>query len=279
MQLKYFLECVEQRISQALAWNIDDSQYPQPQLAAAAEHLCKAQGAKRARPKLAYYFGISIDSDLDLLADVAVTAEFIHGASLLHDDVIDDGKIRRGNPTVNVVWDNLTAVLAGDLLLSESIKGLRRCPRVIAQEALDIVSEMTRATMLESHLRGSTSINKQQWIYIARGKTASMFRWCGRSAAFLGGSPEAAEHFRLFGDHFGIAFQMAEKEISDIDLYTKDKRHPSKAGTYLMAAVIYSSVYNVSPIGNAYDYGLDKQIQERLQVIAWKAVNKYFGRS
>jgi len=77
----------------------------------------------------------------------------------------------------------------------------------------------------------------------------------------------------------GIAFQMAEKEISDIDLYTKDKRHPSKAGTYLMAAVIYSSVYNVSPIGNAYDYGLDKQIQERLQVIAWKAVNKYFGRS
>ena len=46
-----------------------------------------------------------------------------------------------------------------------------------------------------------------------------------------------------------------------------------------MAAVIYSSVYNVSPIGNAYDYGLDKQIQERLQVIAWKAVNKYFGRS
>ena len=210
MQLKYFLECVEQRISQALAWNIDDSQYPQPQLAAAAEHLCKAQGAKRARPKLAYYFGISIDSDLDLLADVAVTAEFIHGASLLHDDVIDDGKIRRGNPTVNVVWDNLTAVLAGDLLLSESIKGLRRCPRVIAQEALDIVSEMTRATMLESHLRGSTSINKQQWIYIARGKTASMFRWCGRSAAFLGGSPEAAEHFRLFGDHFGIAFQMAD---------------------------------------------------------------------
>ena len=77
----------------------------------------------------------------------------------------------------------------------------------------------------------------------------------------------------------GIAFQMAEKEISDIDLYTKDKRHPSKAGTYLMAAVIYSSVYNVSPIGNAYDYGLDKQIQERLQVIAWKAVNKYFGGS
>ncbi|MBM74063.1 MAG: hypothetical protein CMK59_01575, partial [Proteobacteria bacterium] len=88
MQLNYFLECVEKRISHALAWNVDDSQHSQPQLAAAAEHLCKAQGAKRARPKLAYYFGISIESDLDLLADVAVTAEFIHGASLLHDDVI-----------------------------------------------------------------------------------------------------------------------------------------------------------------------------------------------
>ncbi|MBM75996.1 MAG: polyprenyl synthetase, partial [Proteobacteria bacterium] len=125
-------------------------------------------------------------------------------------DVIDDGQIRRGQPTVNVVWDSLTAVLAGDLLLSESIKGLHRCPRIIAQEALDVVSEMTRATMLESHLRGSTTLTKQQWLYIARGKTASMFRWCGRSAAFLGNDPEAAEKFGVFGDHFGIAFQMAD---------------------------------------------------------------------
>jgi hypothetical protein len=76
----------------------------------------------------------------------------------------------------------------------------------------------------------------------------------------------------------GLAFQLAEQEISEIDLYTQDKRHPSKAGTYLMAAVIYSSVYNASPIGNSYDYGLDPIIQERLQIIAWKALNQYLIR-
>ena len=73
----------------------------------------------------------------------------------------------------------------------------------------------------------------------------------------------------------GLAFKLAQKELPDIDLYTPDKRHPSKAGTYLMAAVIYSSVYNVSPVGNSYDYGLNQQEQERLQAVAWKALNNF----
>ena len=76
----------------------------------------------------------------------------------------------------------------------------------------------------------------------------------------------------------GLAFKLAEDEIPDIDLYTPDKRHPSKAGTYLMAAVIYSSIYNASPIGNTYDYGLGQYTQKRLQEIAWKALQNYVGR-
>ena len=73
----------------------------------------------------------------------------------------------------------------------------------------------------------------------------------------------------------GLAFELAQDEIPEIDLYTPDKRHPSKAGTYLMAAVIYSSIYNVSPIGNSYDYGLGQETQSRLQEIAWAALNRY----
>ena len=73
----------------------------------------------------------------------------------------------------------------------------------------------------------------------------------------------------------GLAFDLAQDEIPEIDLYTPDKRHPSKAGTYLMAAVIYSSLYNVSPIGNSYDYGLGQETQSRLQEIAWTALNRY----
>jgi len=76
----------------------------------------------------------------------------------------------------------------------------------------------------------------------------------------------------------GLAFELAQDEIPEIDLYTPDKRHPSKAGTYLMAAVIYSSIYNVSPIGNSYDYGLGQETQSRLQKIAWVALNSYLDR-
>ena len=76
----------------------------------------------------------------------------------------------------------------------------------------------------------------------------------------------------------GLAFQLAQEKFSDIDLYTPDKRHPSKAGTYLMAAVIYSSIYNDTPIGNTYDYGLGKDIQANLQEIAWETLKRYQGR-
>jgi heptaprenyl diphosphate synthase len=210
-----FLNQVEAQIISSLAWDKEASWSDRPTLAAAAQHLCMAPGAKRARPKLCYFFGLSVDVDFDLLTDVAVTGEFIHGASLLHDDVIDNGALRRGAPTVNAKWDNITAVLAGDLLLAESIKGLHRCPRTVVQEALEVVAKMTRSTMLEAHIRGSTNVPTRQWEYIAEGKTASMFRWCGRATASLVHDKEAMERFGIFGSHFGIAFQMAD-DLLDI---------------------------------------------------------------
>lgn len=75
----------------------------------------------------------------------------------------------------------------------------------------------------------------------------------------------------------GLAFQLSQLENPSIELYTPDKRHPSKAGTYLMAAVIYSSIYNVSPINNSYDYDLGSEVQLKLQETAWKSVSIYKG--
>ena len=75
----------------------------------------------------------------------------------------------------------------------------------------------------------------------------------------------------------GLAFQLSQLENPSIELYTPDKRHPSKAGTYLMAAVIYSSIYNVSPINNSYDYDLGNEVQLKLQETAWKSLLIYKG--
>src|SRR5687767_6338454 len=86
-------------------------------LTTAAAHLC-LNGGKRLRPRLVHWFGAAVDADTRRLADAAAAAELIHCASLLHDDVVDAGTLRRGQPTVNVLWGNTAAVLSGDLVLS-----------------------------------------------------------------------------------------------------------------------------------------------------------------
>ncbi|MFT5683153.1 MAG: heptaprenyl diphosphate synthase [Myxococcota bacterium] len=210
-----FLAEVERRIDTALSWDTEASWSDLPVMADAARHLCLAGEAKRARPRMVYMFGLAVQADTDALADIAMAAEFIHGASLMHDDVIDEGTMRRGRQTVNARWDNLTAVLAGDMLLSEAIYGLRRWKRPITEEALKLVAAMSRAAMLEAHVRGRTDVPIQQWRYIALGKTGAMFRWCGRSAAWLAGDEAALTGFGQFGDRFGVAFQMAD-DLKDI---------------------------------------------------------------
>ena len=210
-----FLAEVTNRISTALSWDEEASGSGLPIMAEAARHLCLAPGAKRARPRMVYMFGLAVEAELDALADIAVAAEFIHGASLMHDDVIDEGTMRRGRATVNARWDNLTAVLAGDMLLSEAIYGLRRWKRPITEEALKLVAAMSRAAMLEAHVRTRTDVPLAQWRYIALGKTGAMFQWCGRSAAWLAGDDDALRRFGQFGDRFGVAFQMAD-DLKDI---------------------------------------------------------------
>lgn len=209
----HFIEQFEQHIDEVLTWDSRQSLSTEPTLFAAARHLCLAKGGKRARPKLVYFFAKGLDLHTPQVLDVAVTAEFIHNASLLHDDVIDSGELRRGQPTVNVVWDSLTAVLAGDILLSESIRILKDCPRIVATEALELVSTMTRATMMEAHVRNHTNVSIPQWEYICDGKTSSMFRWCGRAVGHLADNADAVKRFDTFGYHFGLAFQLADDVV------------------------------------------------------------------
>jgi len=211
----HFIEAFEQHITTILQWDEKRSHLAEPTLFAAARHLCLAKGGKRARPKLVYFFAKALNVIEPRVLDIAVTAEFIHNASLLHDDVIDNGELRRGQPTVNVVWDNLTAVLSGDILLSESIRILKDCPRIIATEALELVSIMTKATMMEAHVRNRSDVSISQWDYIADGKTSSMFTWCGRAIGHLADNDDAVERFGRFGHHFGLAFQIAD-DVLDI---------------------------------------------------------------
>jgi octaprenyl-diphosphate synthase len=214
-ELLDFLGVVEQRIGAALVDGDSGPGVKGDTLMEAARHLVMGGGGKRARPMLVRHFGDAMSVPTAQLVEVAVSAELIHSASLLHDDVVDAGMFRRGRPTVNARWGNIVAVMSGDLILSSTLLRLVNVDARLAQSALAVVSEMTRAAIAEVEARGIMDLPMSQLLYIAEGKTGSLFGWCGQAAALLANNPEAVKRFDGFGRNLGLAFQIAD-DIRDI---------------------------------------------------------------
>ncbi|MFZ5442699.1 MAG: polyprenyl synthetase family protein [Myxococcota bacterium] len=208
---KPFLTQVETRIVAQLG---GETPKPEDTLVAAARHLCLKAG-KRARPMLVKIFGDTLGVAEDKLLVPAVAAELIHASSLLHDDVVDNGMFRRGKPTVNARWGNIVAVMSGDLLLSGALLELSKFDPRIAQAALSVVAEMTRAAIDEVQARGNLELTLDGLKAIGEGKTGSLFGFCGVAAAMVGHDEEAVRRFDAFGRRIGVAFQMAD-DIRDI---------------------------------------------------------------
>ncbi len=215
MDLHDFLALVERQINAALHAQGPPGLERSAILLEAGQHLTSAPGAKRARPRLTHAFGLIMGIDAEQLWPIAVAGEFIHGASLMHDDIVDDASLRRGRPTVNARWNNAVAVLGGDVMLCISIQTLASLPRVITHEAVEVVATMSRAAILEVESRGKIDLGLDAWTHIARGKTGALFGWCGRSPAQLAGDQEAMRRFSVCGEHLGLAFQLAD-DLKDL---------------------------------------------------------------
>ena len=202
---------------------------------AAARLLCLAKGSKKIRSEVVYHFGIPFQTKKEILVRMASAAELIHAASLLHDDVIDMGIRRRGEPTANIVYGNTIAVLTGDLLYSQALEFLQGLGVRVFEEATQVVKKMTIAASSENNQRGNLEISLDTWHRIALGKTAVLFAWCASSPAMVN---EAAEQdidlFKKAGCLLGKAFQLAD----DIKDFFSD-------GSFGKAA--YSDIKNKNP--------------------------------
>ncbi len=176
----------------------------------ASRHLAFADGAKRMRPMLVNHFGDMAALAAEARIRLAVAGELIHTASLLHDDVVDDGSERRGRPTANARWHNSVAVLSGDLVLCIALEQLESLPQKITIEAIELVAEMTRAAMLEVRSRRRQDWTLDDWTVVARGKTGALLAWCGAAPALATDQPELALRLKRCGHHLGIAFQLAD---------------------------------------------------------------------
>ena len=176
-----------------------------------ATHLISS-GGKRLRPMLtlamANLAGYSGEGHVKLAASV----EFMHTATLLHDDVVDESELRRGKLSARMVWGNEASVLVGDFLLGQAF---RMMVEVGSLHALDILSSAA-ATIAEGEVMQlaaakNTATTEDEYLAVIRGKTAELFAAACEVGPVLGGRPKAEETAAAsFGMNLGIAFQLVD---------------------------------------------------------------------
>lgn len=185
------------------------------ELAPLHEYLC-ARNGKMVRPGLVLLMGECLGRITQEHIRVAATVQMIHDATLLHDDVVDEGSTRRGVPTVNNLWGNESAVLLGDFVLSRVFKMTAEfaspVARVLAQTAVHVCQGELRQVLQ----RRNWQLRESEYIDIITDKSASFFSGCCRLGAMLAQAREdQIEAASRYGLHCGIAFQIMD-DVLDI---------------------------------------------------------------
>jgi octaprenyl-diphosphate synthase len=182
-----------------------------PRIPQVTAHLVEA-GGKRLRPMLTLAAARLCGYDGPFHIHLAATVEFIHTATLLHDDVVDESRQRRGRPTANLMWDNKSSVLVGDYLFARAFQ-LMVEPGSL--RVLDILSNAS-AVIAEGEVLQLTAAqdlrtDEQVYLQVVRGKTAALFSAATESGAVIAGAPEpAVRALFTYGDALGIAFQIVD---------------------------------------------------------------------
>jgi octaprenyl-diphosphate synthase len=184
--------------------------------ASAAQHLL-GLGGKRVRPAAVLLSAACFGPIPAAARELAVVVELIHTATLLHDDVIDDGRERRGAPAARRIWGNAVSVLAGDSLLVTSLqRTFTHCPQLMPG-LLETLQRLVSGEVVQLRGRGELDLSEPRYERILRDKTASLFRFATASGAELGGANVAQlTALATFGECLGIAFQL----IDDVLDYT-----------------------------------------------------------
>ncbi len=182
----------------------------------AASHLLGRPG-KRIRPLCVFLAsragGRAVEPQV--VRDLAVAAELVHAATLLHDDVIDQGMERRGAPTARVLYGNPASVLGGDHLLVEALRRVRGCESAsLLGGLLDVIGEMIAAEALQLERRGAFEPDREVYDRVVDGKTAALFRWAMVAGGTVGGLSSAeVSALAAAGSALGFAFQLVDDAL------------------------------------------------------------------
>jgi octaprenyl-diphosphate synthase len=182
-----------------------------------ARHLLD-RGGKRLRP-ICVALAARMGSGFNPAARTyAIAVELVHNATLLHDDVVDLGDVRRGAPAARMIYGNAASIFGGDWLLVEALTRIHTtgAPGVL-ERVLAVIREMVIAEAWQLERRGRVGATAREYFEIARGKTASLFRWAMFAGARAGGtSDEVCAALEEYGAHLGLAFQVID-DVLDFD--------------------------------------------------------------
>ena len=183
-------------------------------------HYIVDAGGKRLRPMLTLLASKACGIDSQQHIPMAAVIEFIHTATLLHDDVVDMSTLRRGRPTANAKWNNPSSVLVGDFIYSRAFQvlvkiGDMRIMKIIA----DTTNKIAEGEVLQLIAKNNPSASEVNYMQVIENKTAILFQAAAHCGALLANADEASEKgLRNFGKSIGMAFQL----IDDVLDYAGD---------------------------------------------------------
>jgi len=203
-----------------------DQLYSNVSLVESIGHYIVAAGGKRMRPVLVLLSSRACDIDNDDHLPMAGVIEFIHTATLLHDDVVDMSTLRRGRPTANSQWNNPSSVLVGDFIYSRAFQILVSLQNMrIMQIMADTTNRIAEGEVLQLLNKHNVEVSEADYMRVIHNKTAILFEAASQCGAILAGAGEHIEDaLRRFGLHVGTAFQL----IDDVLDYEGDSEKLGK---------------------------------------------------
>ncbi|MDR3309588.1 MAG: polyprenyl synthetase family protein [Tannerella sp.] len=189
-----------------------------PLLQSAIEQVLRS-GGKHIRPLLLLLAAAACDHPNALTREAAVIAETLHTATLIHDDVIDETKQRRGQPSLNAIFDNRIAVLTGDFMLAGALLRASQTGHVgIVNVIAAVCRELSEGEMIELDNTLQSSCNESDYFKMINKKTGALIASCAELGALtVNASPEMTEKCRLIGQYLGLCFQIKDDIFDYLD--------------------------------------------------------------
>ncbi|HKZ77619.1 MAG TPA: polyprenyl synthetase family protein [Pyrinomonadaceae bacterium] len=199
----------------------------------------RASGGKRVRPALTILanYAVGGNGSNENLIRMATVMEFLHTATLVHDDIIDNAEVRRNRPTVNALYGNETAVLMGDwLYMSAYETSLAERSLPVLEILTRVTRKMTEGELLQLTFLGQTEVTEAEYLDVLQRKTAHLFSACCEVGALLGpGNGKQQRALRDYGFNLGTAFQLIDDLL---DFTASDDTLGKAAGVDLLGGKV-----------------------------------------